>query len=152
TRSGLFSRVAMSLTAGESALLEWSTNTNPNAYLPIPVSVTSVVVANKVYDGTTVAGLAGTASLIGVVSGDSVSLTGTPAAVFESKDAGANKTVTVTGLSLSGASASKYILNPVILSGNITPASLGVTGLSGASKMYDATTTAVVSGTPALVG
>ena len=68
----------------------------------------SITAMNKTYDGTTATAIA-TRTLSGVVGSDAVSLTGGTAA-FADKNAGSGKTVTATGLSLSGADAGKYQL------------------------------------------
>ena len=76
------------------------------------MTVTGITASNKVYDGTTDATLdTSGATLVGVATGDTVTLEhqrrlGT----FDSPDVGTGKTVTVTGLSLSGADAGNYIL------------------------------------------
>jgi hypothetical protein len=75
-----------------------------------PVSVASVAVADKVYDGTTAATI--TTRALGAadrVGGDDVVLTG-GAAVFDTKDVGTDKPVAVTGLALGGAKAGNYAL------------------------------------------
>ena len=51
------------------------------------------------------------ATLAGVVAGDHVSLVTTNAqGVFDTKDVGTDKTVTVKGLTLSGADAGNYVV------------------------------------------
>ena len=64
---------------------------------------------NKNYDGTTSTTLTGTAALSGVVNSDTVSLTGTATGTYNVATAGVN-TITVSGLSLTGAQASRYTL------------------------------------------
>src|SRR5206468_11857573 len=66
----------------------------------------SITANNKIYDGTTAATIA-TRTLSGVVGSDNVSLTG-GTATFANKNASNGKTVTATGLSLSGISAGNY--------------------------------------------
>ena len=63
----------------------------------------SITANNKIYDGTTAATIA-TRTLSGALAGDDVSLSGGTAS-FASKSVGTAKTVTATGLSLSGAAA-----------------------------------------------
>ncbi len=107
-----------------------------------PATVTPVVtVANKVYDGTTSATIAGE-SLEGVIGTDAVSLTGGTAA-FASKDAGTADAVTVTDLSLTGAAAGNYQLSSTTATttATISPAPLTITAATD-SKTYDGTTTA----------
>jgi len=77
-----------------------------------PVSATSLVAAEKTYDGvspstTTVAG-----TINGFISGDNLSLTGT----FDNANAGNGKTVTVT---LTGTDAANYSLPVTTTTGNI---------------------------------
>jgi hypothetical protein len=86
----------------------------------IPLTITGLSVSGKEYDGSTVAPLTGTAALKGVISGDDVSLEGTVTANFENETVGADKSVTISGMSLTGSDTDKYHL---VLSGftaNIT--------------------------------
>src|SRR5439155_1224855 len=64
------------------------------------LAVTGITANNKVYDGGTSATLnIGTATLNGVVSGDTITLnTGSSAGAFVSKTVGTGKTVNVSGL------------------------------------------------------
>src|SRR5204863_9911309 len=95
---------------------------------------------------------AGTTSDGKPYSGDTVTVGGTPVGAFVSKDVGTPVSVAVTGNTISGAQAGNYSLTQQTgVAANITPKALTVTGLSApASKVYDGTTTAVASGTPAL--
>ena len=123
------------------------------------------VAANKVYDRTTKAIVSGTKTLAtaetagqGTASdgksytGDTVSITGTAVGTYNSKDVATATTVTYSGLSLSGSQASDYTLtiqSPA--SAKITPKALTMSGLTvAASKVYNGTTAAVVSGTKTL--
>jgi hypothetical protein len=84
---------------------------------------------NKVYDGRTDATLdASNASLIGVLSGDDVSLDLTAAiASFSDATSGTGKVVNVTGLGLTGNDSGNYTNNPAgTLQANISPAVLTV--------------------------
>jgi hypothetical protein len=67
-----------------------------------------VTVADKAYDGSDSATISGM-TLTGVQGSDDVSLSG-GTATFDSARAGTGKTVTVTGLTLSGAAADDYML------------------------------------------
>ncbi len=69
----------------------------------------TVTVLNKVFDGTTTATI-DTRTLNGVLGTDIVSYVG-GTAQFDTPAVGINKTVTVTGLSLSGADAGNYQVN-----------------------------------------
>jgi len=115
-------------------------------------NVTGLTAVSRVYNGTTVATLTGTASLAGVVPGDVVNLSGTATGNFADKAVGTNKLVTVSGLSLTGADAGNYTPNLPSLSANITATTANVTGLTAVSKVYDATTVATLTGTASLTG
>ena len=112
---------------------------------PKGLTVSGVTAANKVYDGSTLATLSG-GVLSGVVSGDSLSL-GAASGSFNDKNIGKAKTVTVTGLTLAGADAANYTLGSSnSLSADITPKDLAVSLVTAASKVYDGSTAATLSG------
>ncbi|MCX6876279.1 MAG: YDG domain-containing protein [Verrucomicrobia bacterium] len=116
---------------------------------------------NRPYDGTAVAMLTGTATLLTAVaagagtasdgkphSGDAVTLGGTAAGAFADKHVGSDKPVTVTGTTLGGAQTANYTLTQQPgLTANITPLPLTVSAVS-TTKTYDGTLTA--AGTPTL--
>jgi hypothetical protein len=110
--------------------------------LAVALTVVGIEASNKVYDGTTNATLNVTnAALVGVASGDDVSLDTTNAAgAFADKAVGTGKTVYVTGLALLGADVGKYTLTQPITNADITAASLTVTGVTAGDKVYDGTT------------
>jgi len=128
------------------------------------LTISGVTAGNKTYDGTTTAPLGGTAALSSAetagtgstsdglpYTGDVVSAAGTPTGVFGSKDVGTSIGVTVSGVTLSGAQASNYsAIQPTGVTANITAKALTVSGLTAAAKVYDATTTATLSGSAAL--
>jgi hypothetical protein len=119
------------------------------------LTVTGITANNKVYDGTTAATLNTTsASLVGVISPDVVSLISTGATgTFSDKNIGTGKTVTTSGFTLSGADGGNYTLTPPTLSANITAAGLTVSGITASNKVYDGTTSATLNTTSAsLVG
>ena len=123
----------------------------------LAVSVTGVTVAPKTYDGTTVAGVTVTTpGLGGVLSADLgkvwLQSSGSVSGAFQDPNAGIGKTLTLTGLSLQGASAADYVLNPV--TGVINPATVYVRYLKGMDKVYDGTTAAALDPTapPSLDG
>jgi hypothetical protein len=110
------------------------------------LTVSGITAANEVYDGNTSATLDTTnASLNGVVSGDTVTLdkSGTSGS-FANKNVGTGKTVTISGLSISGASASNYTLTQPTATADITARPLAVSA-SGVNKVYDGTTSATVT-------
>jgi filamentous hemagglutinin family protein len=101
--------------------------------------------ASKVYDATTAAALQGTAALAGLVAGDDV-VYGGATAVYEDKNVGTGKRVSVVSSALSGADLGNYLVTFAPVSGTITPASLTLSGLSAVNKVYDGTTAATTSG------
>jgi hypothetical protein len=104
----------------------------------------SITASSKIYDATAAATIA-TRTLSGVAGTDDVSLTG-GTATFANKNAGSSKTVTATGLSLSGTAAGKYQLasTSATTTADITVRTL-VVGAAGANKVYDGTTAATVT-------
>lgn len=118
------------------------------------LTITGITALDKVYDATTSATLntAG-ASYSGLVSGDSVALSGSGTGSFATKNVGVNKTVTVSGYTLSGTDAGNYVVTqPTGVTGTITKADLAVSGISASDKTYDATTAASLSGTASVTG
>lgn len=115
----------------KTGIIPFVTSVNSTAAIltvnPKDLTVTGLAAENKTYDGTTAATISGIAALSGIVGIDDVSLTGTPTAVFSDKNAADNKTVTVTGYTLSGADAVKYKLVQPTLTSNIAKAALTAT-------------------------
>ena len=150
--------------SGKNYAVTFVSNTN-GAIAPKVLTDSGLSVpSSKVYDGTTTAVVSGTAALQAAetagsgttsdgkpYSGDTVSVTGTPAAAYNSKDVATATTVTFGGLSLTGAQAGDYSFTASTQAATITPKALTYGGLSvPSSKVYDGTTTAAVSGTAAL--
>jgi filamentous hemagglutinin family protein len=116
---------------------------------PASVFVTGVYATNKPYDQTYVDPLnTGALALSGIVSADAanVNLVGAAAGAFGSTQVGVALPVSVSGLSITGAAASNYTLQPVTgLAASITPAPLTITGVSANAKPYDGTLVASLS-------
>ncbi|MEO7152805.1 MAG: YDG domain-containing protein, partial [Burkholderiaceae bacterium] len=93
---------------------------------PLALVVTGLTALDKVYDTTTVAQLAGTAS-VSPIPGDAIALSGSNVGSFADKNVGTAKPVTPSGYSLVGSDAPNYTLTqPAGLSASISPASLTV--------------------------
>jgi large repetitive protein len=142
-------------TVGTTTAWAQATNTTTTCVGPTRTEVSVTIIKkditgsftadNKVYDGLTAATIL-TRSLSGFVSSDDVSLTG-GTATFDNKNVGTGKTVTATGLSLSGADAGNYNLTGVSdASASITKFAVAVTAVTD-SKIYDGTTTSSASPT-----
>ncbi|WP_233828746.1 YDG domain-containing protein [Paraburkholderia sp. ZP32-5] len=112
------------------------------AITPKSISATATA-GDKVYDGTTTAQLSDV-TLAGLVSGDTVSASGTGS--FDTKNVGNGKAVDGSGLSLAGADAGNYVLDTSaqVATAAITPKSISATATAG-DKVYDGTTTAQLS-------
>lgn len=93
-----------------------------------PLTITGLSASNKVYNGSNAATLTGTATLNGVINSDDVTLSGTPVSNFSDANAGSNKTVTVTGYTLSGTKSGNYSLTqPTGLTATISKADQTIT-------------------------
>jgi hypothetical protein len=110
------------------------------------LTVTGITAANKVYSGTTTATLnVASAALVGVASGDTVTLnTNSAAGAFANANVGTAKPVTVSGLSLSGADAGNYALTQPTTAADITAATL-TASTTADNKTYDGTIAATIA-------
>ncbi|MGD0493403.1 MAG: YDG domain-containing protein [Steroidobacteraceae bacterium] len=122
---------------------DYIANSSTSAYANItPATLTvSATGVNKVYDDNTAATVTLTDHPLagGVVD---VSYSG---ASFAGKNVGNGQTVTVNGITLSGADAQDYVVNSTATTtADITPATLTVSAIGG-SKPYDGTTVAPVT-------
>ena len=119
------------------------------------ITVNGITASNKVYNGNTTATLVYTgATLTGMVANDDLSVTAT--GTFANKNVGTGKTVTISGLTLSGNDATNYALaatgNQTTTTANITAKSVTVkSGITASNKTYDGTTTATLNGSAAVI-
>jgi hypothetical protein len=116
------------------------------------LTIAGAVANDKVYDGDAAATVTWSgASLVGVVSGDTVSIDHIGySASFANKNVGTGKPVTVTGVALSGGDAPNYsVSQPSGLTANIGAKNLTISGASANNKTYDGTTSATVDWTGA---
>jgi hypothetical protein len=121
------------------------------AITPATLTASLTGTVSKVYDRTTTAPLDGTNySLAGAFLGDQVGLNNPVSGLYDTKDVGTGKTVTVSGLGLVGAQSNDYVLGSTIASGNIgtiTAATLTPSLTGSVSKVYDGTTSATLTAT-----
>jgi len=107
------------------------------------LQVTGASASNKVYNGTTTAAVSG--GTVTALAGDVVSLSTAANANFVDKNVGTAKAVT-TAYTLSGTDAGNYnLVQASGLTANITPKAL-TASFTGSSKVYDAGTSANVTG------
>ena len=107
------------------------------------LTISGLTGTDKEYDGSTTAITSGTASYDGLVNGEIFSVLGTPSATFNTANIGINKPITIVGYSEPSAN---YSLTQPTLSANIIAKELTVSGASAANKIYNGTTTAVITG------
>jgi hypothetical protein len=119
------------------------------------LTVTGIAADDKVYDTTTSATIhTGGATLVGKISGDDVNLnTGSASGVFADANVGSGKTVSISGLTISGGDAGNYSLSQPTASASITPASSASALVSsqnpstpGSNVTFTATVSAVAPG------
>ena len=93
----------------------------------IVLTVSGLSALGKVYDGSATAAITGTGALVGVVSPDVVTMTGTAMGIFSDAAAGAGKGVVISGLSLGGADAGNYTLTQAHTVTDITQRAINIT-------------------------
>jgi filamentous hemagglutinin family protein len=119
----------------------------PGTINPAPLTILNVSAVSKVYDTTTVAQLAGTGSLFGLVAGETVGLSSAGATgTFASKNVGNGIAVSTAGFTLTGPDLANYsLIQPQGLTANITAKSVQILNVVAPDKVYDATTTATLN-------
>jgi hypothetical protein len=122
---------------------------NPSARASITaraLSLSQTEIADKVYDGSTVATLTNAGTLKEVVANDDVkTTTASVTAAFADKNAGQGKTVTISNLGLTGADAANYVLDSTVTAtATIRPRPLAVRA-QGVDKVYDGNANANVT-------
>ena len=122
---------------GTAAVPAWATITSNAVSVNVSISdkvilIPEIKIADKVYDGTKDAVVAETPALdpASLTAGSEVQLEGTAVAVFNVADAGNNIPVKVTGLTLTGADAGRYILDLNQATGNIIPATITLSDIT----------------------
>jgi hypothetical protein len=115
---------------------------------PKPISVMGITAQTKTYDQTTNATVNTAAAQIQAnavsstdnryYTGDQVALNVTSATgLFDNKNSGEDKTVTINGVSLSGSAAGNYRVNPITARAIITPKLIAATGITADVKTYN---------------
>jgi filamentous hemagglutinin family protein len=136
--------VPFQLVTASGAPVYWAEQSYVGDIIPKAVSAAGLVAANKVYDATRTATLSGGVS--GILPGDSVSLSGATG-LFDTKNAGTGKTVTITGGLLSGADAGNYSFSGgATTTADIAPRPITAAGILASDKVYDGTASATLGG------
>lgn len=138
---------AAAITANYSSETTMGSATVQLTVKPKAVTITGLTAQSKEYDGNTEATVSGNATLTGVVGSDDVTIANGSAS-FADKDVGTGKTVTFTGYGLAGTDAGNYTLSaqPASVTADITPKTIGVTGLAAKDRAYDGTTRVELTG------
>jgi len=149
TNAGTYTATASALTGTAAANYQLpSANTTSFTIAKKSVTVSGIKASNKTYNGSTAATLdTSSAVFTGIVSGDTLTVSGT--GTFNNKNAGTGKTVTISGLTLGGASAGNYSLaasgNQTTTTANITKSTVSVSsGITASNKTYDGDTAATL--------
>jgi hypothetical protein len=115
------------------------------------LSIGAPTIASKVYDGTTAAGAVTVGELSGLISPETLTVTGTAAAYGSAAVGTYSRVVTYTlangGSGNTAGLASNYSLAAGSASGTITGRALTVTSPVVTSRAYDGTTVATITGT-----
>jgi hypothetical protein len=116
---------------------------------PVQLTASLIGAVARTYDGTAAATLAANNyALSSAVNGDLITLNNPVSGTYDSKNVGAGKTVSVTGLALGGAKAGNYVLVSTSASGaigTINAATLTASLTGTVSKTYDGTTVAALA-------
>ena len=113
------------------------------------LTISGATAVGKVYDGLLTTTMDGAPALVGVISGDSVSLNSASAtATFADKHVGPSKPVTVSGYALvaGGDSANYTLAQPTGLSAAISAKPITITAVTN-TKVYDGLLTALATPT-----
>ena len=96
----------------------------------------------------------GGASVNGILNADLANVTlvtSGASGTFADANVGTSKTITITGLTLSGSAAANYTVTQPTVTANITQRTLTITGVTANNKVYDGTTTATLNTSGAVV-
>jgi filamentous hemagglutinin family protein len=141
------------LSGAQASDYKLATNTiSGNVGAITPKAISAIILTGtieKTYDGGNVAVLGNHYSLAGLVTADQSGVTLIAGAgVYDTKDVGTGKTVTFTGLTLTGAASMDYTI-PLTASGavgKIDPKAITAAISGTITKVYDGSTTAALGG------
>jgi Zn-dependent metalloprotease len=113
------------------------------------LTITGLTGKDRIYNGGVAAELIGTPSYVGLVNGESLSVTGVANATFANKNVGLGKTVTISGFTDPNGN---YSVTLPTVTASITAKEVVILGLNGVNKTYDGMISASLGGTPSLLG
>jgi len=123
--------------------------TVPSSVAKKQLTIAGLVGVDKVYNGTTSAEFSGTPSYVGLVNGESWSVTGVAVATFANKNVGVGKIVTISGFTDPNGN---YAVTLPTVTASIAPKEVVIVDLSGVNKPYDGTLSGTLTGTANLLG
>ena len=100
------------------------------------VTLSGLTAVGRDYNGLRAMAISGTPALVGKAGVDDVSLSGSASGLLDTANTGSGKSVTVSGLGLTGAATGNYTLQLPVLSATVTKAPLAVMAANKA-KSYD---------------
>ena len=129
--------------AGNYAISSQTTTANITAK---QLTLASASANDKTYNATTAATITSYGSINGIEGSETVNLDpSSSSATFADANVGTNKTVTITGLALTGADASNYTIANHQTTADITRKALSITAPTAADKTYDGSTSATIT-------
>jgi len=123
--------------------------TVPSSVAKKQLTIAGLVGVDKVYNGTTSAEFSGTPSYVGLVNGESWSVTGVAIATFANKNVSVGKIVTISGFTDPNGN---YAVTLPTVTASIAPKEVVIVDLSGVNKPYDGTLSGTLTGTANLLG
>jgi hypothetical protein len=146
---GTYDARNITVSGGGAESVVVTTAANGHSVATKTLTIAGLSAADKVYDGTASASVAGAATYDGLVNNESFPMVGTVGWAFADKLVGAGKTLVRTG-DFAAPSANYSVTQPGLTAG-ITTKDLIVTGARVTTKTYDGTTSATIT-SPALSG
>ena len=143
--TGAYDAQTIGIDGGGATSVTLNTAAGGHAVAPKALGIVGLSAADKTYDGTTDAVVAGTPLYEGLVNNESFAVTGGVSWAFPDKNAGAGKVLAATGDFLAP-SANYTITEQPSLVAEIMTKELTVTGASVTTKTYDGTTDATITG------
>jgi filamentous hemagglutinin family protein len=150
---GVYAIAGSGLTAGNYTFIQAAGNASALTINPATLTIALTGTVSKTFDGSNAATLTPSnyTALSGIFGTDAVSLASYPASgTYDSATVGTGKTVTVSGLSLTGSKAADYIIANTI-SGAVGVINAVTTTVTTTATVLNATTTAILKGFTAAI-
>ena len=133
--SGVYNANNIVLSSTGAASVNITTTTTGNTVSPLAITITGITADSKIYDGTIAAILSGTPTYSGLVNGDTFeTVSGTPLAIFNTKNVGTGKTITISGYT---APSNNYTVTQPTTSADITAKEVTLSAIVAHDKVYD---------------